>query len=279
MAAAAPLATTAVATDVPLPPFLAVTPDEVVALSTPLPASIFRFDCDLRPSPTAPSLDASAASTALAPAVPFAPPLSPSTAPLVSTQPTQPTNPFNPFDTLAEITTRAQTAPLSPAQLATGLECINATDGRALQVCGLTAAALPALLDHNHGFVVDAIATLRYVLPPRPYAALMRALVGCGMSLHSIEAVKGLTTRIPDFPPDTLHAFISSCMASCEAQRDKLAQHRSVRLLCAFLTVLVANRQLEAPEVLVEVQVRRRCHTTDARTHARTHARKQAPHS
>jgi len=156
---------------------------------------------------------------------------------------------------LREAMARAHKGPLAPAaqqQLVAAL----VSEAQLVFQCGLTPGRLPALVEHNPGVAVEAL--LRLLTAPQAGQEYLAALAGMEMSLHSMEVVNRLTT-VAQLPLDFVHLYVSNCVASCEAARDKYVQNRLVRLLCVFLQSLIRNKIVTARDLFLEVHLGQFC--------------------
>lgn len=150
---------------------------------------------------------------------------------------------------LKRLISKAQKEALTPAEeqiLTSKLE----SDPKVVYQIGLNPQKLPLLVEKNPKVAIEAL----YKMADSPQISeYFVTLVNMDMSLHSMEVMNLLTTRV-EVPTELLHVYITNCMKKCRDIQDKSYQSRLVRLLCVFLQSLVRNKIISVPDECVEIQ-------------------------
>lgn len=124
-----------------------------------------------------------------------------------------------------------------------------------VNMCGLTPQKLPDLVLNNPQLAAEILLKLLSwnQMSWNQMSQYLEALVSIEVNKHSMEVVSRLTDSV-ELPAETLHAYISHCIKSCESIQDKYDQSRMVRLVCKFLNKIMKNNVIDAKEVFIEVQ-------------------------
>ena len=152
---------------------------------------------------------------------------------------------------MTELLANALSAPLLPAEQQK-LTLLLEDKQVLFYPTDLPASSLCGLVESNPSIAVAVL--LRLMVGGSEVSAYLAALIDMDMSLHSMEVVNRLTNAV-DLPAEFIHLYISNCLSSCEAMRDKYMQKRLVRLVCIFLqSLLIRNKIVNLEDLFLEMQ-------------------------
>ncbi|KAI6706263.1 hypothetical protein NL676_009225 [Syzygium grande] len=100
---------------------------------------------------------------------------------------------------------------------------------------------------------VIAVEVLTKMINSPEFVEYLTVLVTMEMSVNSVEVVIKLT-QAGNLTCEFLILCIRNFIVSCENIKDRYLQNRLVRLVFAFIQLLIRNHHIDVKEVLIEVQ-------------------------